>query len=542
MLTKRKVVVLTSYYLHLYEVDNNHVTPEFKVDLTTSLKVDIEKAFEPYAGQSVRMLVNLYEEEFIFIDVPHCSPLERKKLMQRKLTQHFKGHEFTRAFYQGRKSSGRKDDAVLLSSLGECEKMRMVVDVLFDLELAITGIYSVQSMCKSFLQPLMEGRDVLFMTEIDNGNPSRIAVRQSFYKGGILKLSRVANIYVNNEATLREDVENELETSRLFLIREHYIDGNSPLPVVFVHSTHYLRELSSCPGEMGEHFILEHVSTPELAAMLDIELEGETEEVKFEEISAVGSLTTLAGSHYNNSKTHYHQRHSILSKCLDAASILGLAASLFFCAGLLLSGYQKENDASLKMLSAQSTMQQAVNARDKVDRFSDDITQIQHAVDFVQSVKLEKIPFEDILNHLGRAIAGYPNIVLDRIELSSHSEAIAVADTSDEMESDDADEGWDEEFSYDDEVVEMQDALSKVVVFARPDVIGTDVRRIMVDVDRLASTLRKSPDVVRVDIIEYPFNLEQSSELKGKVSNLGYETLSQNTDFKIEVIVSNEQS
>lgn len=538
MFTKRKVIVLTSYYLHLYEVDGHHVVPEFKIDLNTSAKEDIRKAFEPYSGQSVRMLVNLYEEEFFFIDVPHCSPLERNKLMQRKLNQHFKGHEFTRAFYQGRKSSGRKDDAVLLSSLGECEKMRMVVDVLFDLQLAITGIYSVQSMCKSFLQPLMEGRDVLFMTEIDNGNPSRIAVRQSFYKEGILKLSRVANIYVNNEETLREDVESELETSRLFLIREHYIDGNSPLPVVFVHSTHYLRELSACPGEMGDHFILEHVSTPDLASMLGVAVDNSTDDIKFEEISAVGSLTTLAGSHYNNKKTNYHHRHQLLAKCLDAASILGLAASLLFCVSLLISGYQKESDAELKMLTAQSTAQQATDAKAKVDRFSDDITQIQHAVDFVQSVKLEKIPFENILNSLGRAVAGYPNITLARVELSSHGELVVIEESADIAEED----SWDDEFNYEDELVEVKETMSKVVVYGAPKEIGTDVRKIMMDVDRLAETLRKNASVKRVDIIEYPFNLEQSSELKGKVSNLGYETLSQNTDFKIEMVVDNASS
>ena len=80
-------------------------------------------------------------------------------------------------------------------------------------------------------------------------------------------------------------------------------------------------------------------------------------------------------------------------------------------------------------------------------------------------------------------------------------------------------------------------AKARIELRAFPSNVGTDVRGAMSDVDGLVADISRFNNVESAAVLEYPFNLEETSQLKGTVVNSEYISLSDETDFKIEVIL-----
>ncbi len=544
MSKSQHIIVLTNYNLWYYEVEGDHASRKLQLELPVEDLLELNQFFSVSKPQPVRVLINIYEEEFFFADIPHVNSLDRKRIIERKLDQQFKNCELKRYVYQGRRNDGRKDDVVMLSGVRDADLLDQLLDYLFERKVPVEGVYSTQSMIRQYLQPIVANRDVLVMTEIDNGHSQRVAVRQSFYKGGHLKLSRVANIYVNNEETLRDDIQEELNSSRLYLLREHYIDDDAKLPVVFVHSTDYLSALSRMPNCMGEAFVLEHVSTAGLGEILNLSIDNE--DVKFEDISAVGA-SKIKGSAYTMDKTRYYLKHRHLRNGLKWASA---AAAILFCAlsvNLFFAANKVNEEYKIRLAATENLQRQTVERREMVNTLEEDINQIQVAVDLVDDVERENIDIDQLFFQVGNAFGQYPKLMLTKLDWRESTTAVGKAKGDsgvDPAENYDYsyEEDEDEELEEDGYDGDSEKLITKsVTLTASPLEYGKNVRQMMKDVDGLVERLRESKNIVEVDVTKYPLNLDQDHVLRGRFAGSEYLSFSADSSFEMELVFSNEE-
>lgn len=534
----QKIIVLTNYSLWYYEVNGSHASRKLRQELPVSDLHMMDEFFAEKQSEQVKIILNIYEEEFVFANIPHVNRFDRTRIVKRKLEQQFKSSELRKYFFQERKADGRQDDVVMLSAVRNAEFLDQLLDYLFARKVPIEGIYSTITLMRLYLKPIIENRDVLVMTEIDNGSAQRVAVRQSFYKGGHLKLSRVANIYVANEKTLRDDIQEELESSRLYLIRERYIRDDEQLNVVFVHSTDYLSDLSRRPSCMGDAFLLEHVSTEGLIEMLGATVDAE--EVKYEDISAVGAIQLHGGS-YSSERTRYYHKHNKLRgyfKWASVAAMISFAAislQLIFVTHSIGKGYEQRLESTNRLHGKVLERKQTINT------LEEDIDQIQVAVDLVDNVETGNLDAHKLFLSVGSAFSRYPRLSIVELDWRGQGVDNQEADGStsdvDEYDEDDSDDYYDD--SMDDS--DAKSAVSKnetqvISLRAIPSQYGSNVRQMMRDIEGLVAELKSDKHIVEVNVVKYPLNLDQDQMLRGRFADSEYQSFSADSSFDMELI------
>lgn len=534
----QKVIVLTNYSLWYYEVNGSHASRKLRQELPVDDLHKMDQFFAEKTPPQVKIILNIYEEEFVFSNIPHVNRFDRNRIVKRKLEQQFKSSELRKYFFQDRKLDGRQDDVVMLSAVRNAEYLDQLLDYLFSRKVPIEGIYSTITLMRLYLKPIIANRDVLVMTEIDNGSTQRVAVRQSFYKDGHLKLSRVANIYVANEKTLRDDIQEELESSRLYLIREKYIRDDDKLNVVFIHSTDYLSDLSRRPSCMGDCFLLEHVSTEGLSEMLGATVDAE--KIKYEDVSAVGAMQLHGGS-YSSEKTRYYQKHNKLRgyfRWASVAAVLGFTAlslQLIFVTHSIGNGYEERLNATNRLHASVLERKQTINT------LEEDIDQIQIAVDLVDNVEAGNVDAHNLFVSIGSAFSRYPRLSIVELDWRGREADDQSADRSasdaDEYDEDDSNDGYDDSGLDDDsELVVPKSETQIVSLRAMPSQYGSNVRQMMRDIESLVAELKSDNHIVEVKVVKYPLNLDQDQMLRGRFADSEYQSFSADSSFDMELI------
>jgi len=65
-----------------------------------------------------QLLVSIPNEDFYREKVPHVRKSERELVVKRYVKKHFRDEKYTNVVFQSREKVGRKDDIVLISSIG----------------------------------------------------------------------------------------------------------------------------------------------------------------------------------------------------------------------------------------------------------------------------------------------------------------------------------------------------------------------------------------------------------------------------------------
>jgi hypothetical protein len=149
---------------------------EFELYLQTS-------GFRP-----VHILVDLIEEEFHPHTVPHVWGSDRAAVLGRATKKYFRSGELSSLQVQKRQKSGRRDQEVLISGLGDASIVGPWIDILKQNRVPVKGIYSLPLVGQFLLASLgVAKKQVLLVSQ-----QSPMTYRQSFYDHGFLKLSRLA--------------------------------------------------------------------------------------------------------------------------------------------------------------------------------------------------------------------------------------------------------------------------------------------------------------------------------------------------------------
>lgn len=141
---------------------------------------------DSHRAVQVFVLADLIEEDFQRVHVPHVGGSAGRKLMRRRLLQQYRETPFRHHEVQGRESTGRRDDIVLLSALTNPSAVQPWAEALDQLKMPLAGLYSTTLLTEDLVRKLaLRDEHLLLVTQQSAG------WRQSYFQNGMLKFSRL---------------------------------------------------------------------------------------------------------------------------------------------------------------------------------------------------------------------------------------------------------------------------------------------------------------------------------------------------------------
>ncbi|MYM98796.1 hypothetical protein GTP90_33640 [Rugamonas sp. FT81W] len=175
----------------------------------------------------VYLMVDLIEEDFQRITLPHVTGRSGRRLLARRLLQQYRETPYRYVRVQGREPDGRQDDIALLSALTNPALVQPWVEALELLRAPLAGLYSTTLMTSSLVHKLgLADQRLLLVTQQSAG------LRQSYFLDGQLKFSRLTLAVDRDGAPV--DVARETAKTQQFLTSTRLIGRGEVLHTVIL--------------------------------------------------------------------------------------------------------------------------------------------------------------------------------------------------------------------------------------------------------------------------------------------------------------------
>ncbi len=178
------------------------------------------------------VLMDVIEEEYRNINLPHVTGAEKRQLFQRRAEQLFRRTPYYHGEVHGRENSNRRDDKVLFTALTNPDHLNSWLSILNNNKVSLKGIYSVPMFGESILRMLaVDSNNVLLLTRHQGG-----VLRQSFFSDKRLKASRLSPCHMADINNFADYVKSEAEKNQRYLNRLQLLNPSEVLDIYVVGS------------------------------------------------------------------------------------------------------------------------------------------------------------------------------------------------------------------------------------------------------------------------------------------------------------------
>lgn len=199
-------------------------------------------------------VVDVIEEEFRIETIPHVTGSDHINLLERKAGAIFRNMAYTSAQVIGREKQGRCDDKIIFSALGNSDVLERWHKVTKEAKVPLVGIYSVPMLTGMLIKKFKIRHPNTLFLSIQDG----YLLRQSFFKKGKLKLSRLTRLKESGDNDFLKIIHNELDKSKRYLERAKLIDFNQPMEIYILTEGEQLDSLKigcSSTENINYHFL-----------------------------------------------------------------------------------------------------------------------------------------------------------------------------------------------------------------------------------------------------------------------------------------------
>jgi hypothetical protein len=194
----RHFLYLTNTRLVSLETRGSRIIARREFAVTGAGSTEFERYLAHMPSMPVHIFVDLAEEDFRLDTVPHVGRGDRDAILNRKLAQIFRNTPYRHAQLQGREAEGRRDDRVIYTAITNPEILRPWLDVIERLKVPLAGVYSAAV----FSAVMLEELDLAFAHTLLVTFTPGDAMRQSYFKDGEIKFSRLTPIDLQEGQTL----------------------------------------------------------------------------------------------------------------------------------------------------------------------------------------------------------------------------------------------------------------------------------------------------------------------------------------------------
>jgi len=462
------------------------------------------------------VLVDVVEEEYRQDTIPHVGAVDRRAVLTRKYARLFRGTAYHHALLQGRETEGRKDDRVLLTAITRAEVLTPWLAPLREHKVPVAGIYSLPVLSERLLKRIgAVGSNVLLISLQKTSG-----LRQSFFRDGQLKLSRLAHVPRLGSVPFADHLLGEVEKLRRYLNSLALISRDSPLSIYILSHGQLLTELEQhCHDSDNEKFVL--LDVDQVASRVGLADGGGTHfsDVMFARLLA----SEVPSNHYAlPEETQYYTLHR-LRLALATASLLMVLGSGGWSGINFIEGVNFKQQALDATQKARFYGQRYELARGKLPPTPVEPDQIKTAVDAVATLRQYKPDPARLLTVLGDVLDRVPVVALDELAWS------AGADPEGSIVPPPADNGTPAAPRASDGQYYQIAELS-----AHLEPFDGDFRKAIALVDELAEQFKAQAKVKSVKVLQYPLDVRPESSLSGSATAAGARVV---PAFKIKLVL-----
>jgi len=234
----------------LYVTDNALVVFECKDDLIFKTEtfsrdgigiVQYGKFLSEHTKDTFAILLNSVEEQYKLDNIPHISK-RQNLLLSRQLNKQFRGNSYRYGTIQGRETFGKKEDKILLTTVGNEELLTTWLKPLLDRKISVVGIFSLPLLTEKVTSQLGLNKEKLLVVTLDSTQ-----LRLTFLDGNQFKVSRSIRATTNDPGTMCQEINDEIVKTLRYLGRIRLLSPNQKCDILFISSNKVTQIVSNNP-------------------------------------------------------------------------------------------------------------------------------------------------------------------------------------------------------------------------------------------------------------------------------------------------------
>lgn len=450
------------------------------------------------------ILVDVIEEEYRMETIPHVRGGDRNHLLERKLSKLFRRAPFSTAQIQGRESDGRRDDRVMCAALTNPDMVELWLAEVRTHKVPLSGVYSISMVTEKLLKKLRIKHDNILVMSLQQDN----LLRQSFIADSKLKISRLSPLSLSDDSGYVTNIQNEVERNHRYINRLRLLPFNEPMDVCLFSSRENMARYNEALQD--SRLIRFHtIDINEAARNLGLKQtlrEGQCEWLYAHLLSLVAPPMNYASRDERRYFRMFQMRRGAI-----AASVMLALSGLLYCGGAVLDGWHiKEEAEDTAARVAQVERRHAdVLASLPPTRFSPKV--IRETVEINDRLSGNRYHPQFMMALLGKTLSRFPNIHLDEIRWKI---------IKPEEQGQDVDLELDEEGNVIEPVHDERRVMQMVTIKARLEPQIKKYQSAFNKIEQLISELKRHKDLVKVNAVSLPLNVDPTSTLQGE-SGLG---------------------
>lgn len=501
----RRALYLAGDKATVYHWSGGRLTGALVFDATDAGLVQFNRYLEESPGLPIHLLVDVVEEDYRQETIPHVFGSDREALIKRKMQRLFRGTPYCYASVQGRESSGRKDDRVLMMALTNPDIIAPWAALLKQHKTPLAGIHSLPMVSGQLLGRMGITSKNLLLVSIQSAS----GLRQSFFRDQRLQLSRLAKMPRLGTVPYGPYLLGEVEKIRRYLNSLRLLVRDQPLDICILSHGDLLRELrrQCVDSEMTRYAILD---VEDVARRIG--LRGGIDTPYSDAIFAQLLLSKPGENHYAlPEERSYYQLYRTRLGMLAASLVLLLGGTVWsgfnFIEGLSL--HQEGIAAAQKADFYQARFQMA---REGLPATPVEPADLRSAVEIADTLGEYRTTPLDLMRVLSQALNAYPRLQVDEIDwMASPDPARPFQQTGQPQETLDMSmlASAQESYRY------YQIALVK----GRVAPFDGNYRQALAAVNRFAETLRAQPGMYYVKVLSLPLDVSSEARLQGSATD-----------------------
>jgi hypothetical protein len=476
-----------------------------------------------YKDINIYLIADAVEEDYRLESLPHTTGGARREIVERKLNQFNRNSLYRAAHFINRASDKRKDDNFLFIALSNADFLQGWMDVIQANHAPLVGVYLLPMLSQVVVRQMkLMAPHILLCERLSSG------LRQTYLHNGRLRMSRLVPIKDIKSNQLAYFYLVEIDKTRLYLLSQRLIAGETPLQMVLpaVDGTHdeIAKSISQDQGlECKAVDLLAYAKNVNITA----ELVKAHPELLHMQLLANGNVPdnlapiTLSKIHNLN---NVRRRINIATASI---ATLGVILATFY-------GWQgSQQKEQLRLITAQ-TLQQQQKYEEVAKNFPTTpiaSTELKIAAELAQIIKKNDQTPRQLMLVLSQAFENSPEISLNRLRWVQTSDRDLKDENNNSNEQNQSLITQSTLNSDSSNLVQMGFVNAEIKNFTG------DYRKALNSVNQFVSLLRENALVEQVVVLQEPVNVSSLANLQGSTTDDSNITERPPAIFKIKVIL-----
>lgn len=361
----------------------------------------------------------LAEEDLQTEEIPHARGADRRALVERKLAQRFPASDWKYTRSLGRNASGRRDEKILMASLGHPEAIVAWLAPLQRAEARLAGVYTAPLLAERLARELAAGASCFLLVALLRGS-----LKQMLFEHKRLRFPRSIAADTSNVAATAQLCAEESAKLLRYLVVQRLLAPGAILPVVvLLHPQDLALFQSACRDQ--EQLRYGYADLPTLAKKHGLRsppLDSRSDALFLQLMARRPAATQYAAA----SLRRFHHLGRVRSLLTAGTTALVLAGSI--SAGLDLAEHSHlaaEQTLLEAGVAAARNEYQLLRSRMPADQF--DPGALRAVLERLETLRREKEQLPEALARVSAALERAAGVELERLDWRQEGDSAAGA-------------------------------------------------------------------------------------------------------------------